>query len=426
MAHVADHYQALFIGAGAAGLATAIFAAQNNPDMSLAIVESAPRLGAKILVSGGGRCNVTHQAVGPNDYHGNRNIIRNILRGFGVEQTLAWFEQMGVTLKTEPTGKLFPITDDAATVRDALVNRCESLGVTILPNNRVGTIQANSGDGKGRFTVKTQRRTLATDALVLATGGKSLPKTGSDGHGWQLARDLGHSVTDTHAALVPLVLDDSFFHARLSGISHPVTITTRVEGKVADQRTGSMLWTHFGASGPVVMDASRCWTRADDSGRRVQMQIALLPDRTEPHVEQWLRPDADAAAAAQSVGARLSTELPGRVIKAVLDRLKIISTTPLNQMNKDDRRRLAQMLTAMDLPVVKHRGWNYAEVTAGGVPLNEIDFRTMQSRKTDGLYLVGEILDCDGRIGGFNFQWAWATGHLAGNALARRPIKIIQ
>jgi len=179
-----------------------------------------------------------------------------------------------------------------------------------------------------------------------------------------------------------------------------------------------MLWTHFGISGPVVMDASRHWTINHEAGHQPSIQCNLLPGETFETIERmFIQSAADRPRAA--ILNHLPARIPERVAAALLRHVKIDPTTPAAQLSRDARRALVHTLTALILPVVQHRGWNYAEVTAGGVPLNEIDYRTMQSRKVPGLYLAGEVLDCDGRIGGFNFQWAWSTGYLAGTATGK-------
>jgi predicted Rossmann fold flavoprotein len=254
--------------------------------------------------------------------------------------------------------------------------------------------------------------------MIVCAGGRSLPRSGSDGSGWEIVRQLGHTVTPTYAALVPLVLAPSMFHADVSGIAQEVELSVIVGGKRVDHRAGSLLWTHFGISGPVVMDASRHWTMAQETGLAPSMQCNLLPGESFESVEQWLLRSITARPRA-SILNHLATRLPERVAGALLRHAGIDPPTVGGQLARDVRRALVHSLTALALPVVQHRGWNYAEVTAGGVPLNEIDYRTMESRKRSGLYLAGEILDCDGRIGGFNFQWAWATGYLAGRAAAR-------
>jgi predicted Rossmann fold flavoprotein len=253
--------------------------------------------------------------------------------------------------------------------------------------------------------------------VVLATGGKSLPRTGSDGGGWDIAKRLGHAVTATVPALVPLVLREDAFHSELAGVSQAVELTTFVEGKLADRRVGSLLWTHFGISGPVVMDASRHWTLARAHGHGAELRCNFFPGQDFSQTEEWLL-DTARVRPRVSLARVLGERLPDRVAEALVRRSGIESGTVLSQLSREQRRTLVRALTELLLPVERDRGWNFAEVTAGGVPLEEVNFRTMESRVVKGLYLVGEMLDCDGRIGGFNFQWAWATGYAAGRAVA--------
>jgi len=417
LCRMSERVDIAIIGAGAAGLATAIFAAQaaraGRRDCRIALLDGAKTIGAKILVAGGGRCNVTHHRVTTADYHGSRNRVKKVLAAFNVEKTRDWFQSLGVHLKQEDTGKLFPTTDSARTVLNALVNRCLQLKVDVLADHRVTGIK---GDGE-QLVVTHSHGQVTADHVVLATGGKSLPKTGSDGFGYQLAKALGHTVTPTHPALAPLVLDNSFFHRDISGVSHEAELSTFVDCKRIDQRTGSMLWTHFGISGPVVMDASRFWIIANAQGKQAELRASLLPGETFETLEKWLI-DLNSSVAKRSVVRVLSERLPQRVATALCDHLQINSDVTVGQLSRDRRRSLVHALNQLPLPVVRDRGWNAAEVTAGGVPLEEIDTATMRSRLMPNLYLVGEIIDVDGRIGGFNFQWAWATGHIAGTHMA--------
>jgi predicted Rossmann fold flavoprotein len=406
------------IGGGAAGLAAAIFAAEAAPPgHRIVVLDGAKVLGAKILVSGGGRCNVTHHRVTPQDFNGSQNVVRNILAAFNEAATLRWFESLGVELKREPTGKLFPVSDSARTVLNALLRRCAELRVSLLTSSRVTQIIPPT-EGEPLFSVTHEGGSLHCRRVIVSTGGRSLPRSGSDGAGWEMLCGLGHTVTPTYAALVPLVLAPQMFHADLAGIAQEVELSTFVGGKRVDHRAGSLLWTHFGISGPVVMDASRHWTAAHELGQTPRIQCNLMPGETFERVEQWWLESAGARPRASTLS-HLAGRLPERVAAAILKRVGIETATPAGQVSRDHRRALVHGLTGLVLPIVQHRGWNYAEVTAGGVPLREIDFRTMQSRKITGLYLAGEVLDCDGRIGGFNFQWAWATGYLAGRAAAR-------
>lgn len=405
------------VGAGAAGLAAAIAAAERaRPADALRILllDGAHTIGAKILVSGGGRCNVTHHEVKPSDFFGNRRIIKNVLASFSVEQTIAWFTSLGVDLKCEETGKLFPVTNKSRTVLNALFERCRQLGVEIRPDHRVHVIERAPGE-RAEFQVQHTHGTLVADRLILATGGRSIPKSGSDGFGYELARRLGHQVTTTAPALVPLVLADTMFHKTLSGLSHQVELTTLVRERTVDHRTGSLLWTHFGISGPVVMDASRFWCLAKERGEAAEVYGNFLPGQTREQVRQWFMEEMKDHPRRSLVNT-LAQQLPQRFAESLVQYAKCDSQAAIAQLPRKDRDHLLTLLTNFPFPIVQDRGWNYAEVTAGGVPLEEIDFRTMESKIVPGLYLIGEILDCDGRIGGFNFQWAWATGRLAGTA----------
>jgi predicted Rossmann fold flavoprotein len=410
-----DEADIAIVGAGAAGLAAAIFAgeaARNGPPLRIVLLDGAKKLGAKILISGGGRCNVTHDRVTLEDFHGPKNRIRNVLAAFSEEDTRTWFASLGVELKREETGKLFPVTDQARTVLEALLRRCKELGVAILTEHGVSDVEAVAPVG---FLVRHARGELRARRVIMATGGRSLPRSGSDGHGWTILRHLGHTVTSTVPALVPLLLEPQFFHRQLMGLSQPVELTISVEGRLAHRCTGSLLWTHFGVSGPVVMDASRFWTMAAEAGDKALVRCNFLPGLAADEGERRLL---------QQIGMRprltlvklLAQQLPERFAEALCGNCGIDPKTPVAQLRREDRQRLLQALTGLVLPITADRGWNYAEVTAGGVPLEEIDFRTMGSRLVPGLYLIGELLDCDGRIGGFNFQWAWSGGYVGGRA----------
>ena len=409
------------VGAGAAGLAAAVFAgeaAQQSGVRNIVVLDGAKTVGAKILVSGGGRCNVTHDVVTATDFFGNRHIIKNVLAAFPVQATIDWFASLGVDLKCEDTGKLFPVTDKARTVLTALVTRCHELEVVIRTDHRVTEI-ARLTDSEAGFVIHHTHGSVHARNVILATGGRSLPKTGSDGFGYELARRLGHHVTTTTPALAPLMLDETLFHKDLSGISQEVELTTTVNDRVVDRRTGSLLWTHFGVSGPIVMDASRFWTSAREKGESVELSVNFLPALTQESARQWFMAQATEAPRRSLVKA-LAHLVTERFAESLCRYLGINGQTAIAQLPRKDRDRVLLGLTKFPLPVQQDRGWNYAEVTAGGVPLEEVNFRTMESKLVPGLYLVGEILDCDGRIGGFNFQWAWATGLLAGRAVSVR------
>jgi hypothetical protein len=401
------------IGAGAAGLAVAIFAARELPGRRIVLLDGARSLGAKILLSGGGRCNVTNREVSERDYCGGRApVIRRILRALPVPETLAFFEGVGVPLHEESLGKMFPDTNRARTVLEALVGECRACGVEIRNGQRVEHV-ARSSNG---LAVTTAAGTMAARRVVLATGGLSLPKSGSDGAGYRFAQALGHAVVPTTAALVPLLTGDAL-HEDLGGVSVPVEILLNARHARLCRVRGDLLWTHFGVSGPAVLDASRHWLRARLEDRAPQVHVSFTPGDDFPSVDAWLIA-LGAARPRRQVDSVLSQRLPAALGRALLRQSGVPADAALHSLSRDARRRLVHRLTAWPLPVVDSRGYDHAEVTAGGVSLDEIDPATMQSRVCPGLFLVGEILDVDGRLGGFNFQWAWASARAAARGLA--------
>jgi predicted Rossmann fold flavoprotein len=402
------------IGAGAAGLATAIFAARQRPDANVRCLDGARTIGAKILVSGGSRCNVTNRIVTERDYWGGpRRVVRHVLHAFPAAHAVAWFEELGVTLHEEEDGKLFPDTNRSRTVLDALLAEAGRLGVVIAREHRVRDVRA----APGGFVVETAGGTaIETRLVALATGGRSLPKTGSDGFGYELAARLGHGHVATSPALAPLLFEG---RAALAGVSHPVSLSLRVAGRTAVRLEGSMLWTHFGASGPAALDMSRHWHRAVLDGSPGEVRINLLPGETFETFDAWWLAQERARPRAQAATV-LAARVPAAVAEAWVAGAGIAPDTTMAHLGREARRRLVRAVVDTDLAVIGSRGYQYAEVTAGGVPLDEIDASTMESRRCPGLYFAGEILDVDGRLGGFNFQWSWSSGWVAGRAIARR------
>lgn len=442
------------IGAGAAGLMASIWAGRTGRasarSLRVATVDGAKRPGAKILVAGGGRCNVTHDAVDETFYAGSsRNAIRKVLRRFDVARTVEFFRELGVELKREETGKLFPTTDNAHTVLDALLAAAREARAELIHPWRVREVE-RVADG---FVIRREPVAPSSQPLpdtesgaaaeirarrvILATGGKSLPKTGSDGHGHAIARSLGHTVTPRlFPALVPLTLPQDHFICSLSGLTVPATLEVRsAAGKKLAAFTDSMLCTHFGLSGPAVLDVSRYWTDAEASWREsgspvgagprllVNWVAGVRPEELDRRlvtargvgVARWLTDFGPLGAKVVGHGDR---GVPERLARALCEHAGVGPGVLANLLTRDQRRAVVGVVADMELPVIGDRGFLHAEVTAGGVPLAEIRLETMESRICPGLHLCGEICDVDGRIGGYNFQWAWASGHVAGAAAA--------
>jgi predicted Rossmann fold flavoprotein len=427
----------LVVGAGAAGLTAAIRAGAAGARVT--VLNAHPKPGLKILMSGGTRCNVTHREVSERDFRGgSRPRIARVLRAFPADATRAWFEdELGVALRLEPTGKYFPGTGESRTVLEALLAAARRAGVALECGSRVtrlvrsgacwraGTEPAATSSvfdagvrapGAADWELPAAEPTSWHDAerVILATGGLSYPRTGSDGCGYALARALGHTVTAPVPALAPFTAADVLCTAA-QGVTLDVELSLWSGGRRQTGVQGSLVFAHFGVSGPAALDLSRHWQRAAEEDRRVT--IKLLPGATRESLsEAW----HVAAARQPTRGVRgfLAERLPDR-IAALLATEAGLDGTALSQVPRERRNALAGALLERDLNVSGTLGFEKAEVTAGGVPLEEVDSRTLESRVAPGLFLCGEILDVDGRLGGFNFQWAWSSGTVAGKASAR-------
>jgi predicted Rossmann fold flavoprotein len=379
------------------------------------VLDGAKRPGAKILVSGGARCNVTNVVVRDADFWGgSRATVRRVLRAFSAEDAAAFFRRIGVPLHEEADGKLFPDSNRARDVLDALLRELREAGAMLLADHRVFDV-VRQADG---FSIATSHGDLSATHVVLATGGLSLPKSGSDGAGIAIAARLGHTVVPPTPALAPLLLAESEpMHRELAGVTHDAELAIWIDKRVATKLRGSMLWTHFGLSGPVALNASRHWLRMIVDGERPSMTVNMCGGDSFEAV------DARLASLARdrpktSLGVLLTTFLPASLAAAMLRQLALDPLTTAAHLPRAERRRLAHAIVEWSLPVTGSRGYTYAEATAGGIALNEIDPTTMESRVCPGLFLVGEMLDVDGRLGGFNFQWAWSTAYVAAGGLA--------
>jgi predicted Rossmann fold flavoprotein len=405
------------VGAGAAGLATAIFARRRCPTKRVVVFEGARSPGAKILVSGGSRCNVTNTIVTEQDFNGGRaGTVRRILRSMPVADTVRFFNELGVTLHEEADGKLFPDSNRSRDVLNALLREVARVGAELRASHRILDVTRRNGV----FDLDTNAGRFRARSVVLATGGLSLPKSGSDGAGYGFAARFGHTIVPTTPALVPLMLEQNCgngFDPGLRGVAQHVRLDVRIDGAIDRRIEGPLLWTHFGVSGPAALDASRHWLRARLEGRSAAITANLLAGTEFDAADARFREAASETPRA-TIRTFLARLLPASVASTVMTHAGLVTDVTLAALTRDDRRRLVHALVEWPLPILDSRGYNYAEVTAGGVALPEANPATMESRMCPGLFLVGEILDVDGRLGGFNFQWAWATGKVAGDALA--------
>ncbi|HNX68990.1 MAG TPA: NAD(P)/FAD-dependent oxidoreductase [Candidatus Omnitrophota bacterium] len=399
------------VGAGPAGLMAAIAAA--GPGKKILILDGKENLGAKLLISGGGRCNVTNLRVTEKDYRtGAPRTVRNILSAFPVERTLGFFKDLGVEMVLEEDTKFFPKTQSARTVLDALLRKVRGLGVTLEKGKKVSRVFFEAGN----FNLIAGETKYRSRAVILCTGGLSYAGTGSDGSGYPLAKSFGHKVVPVTPALMPLLTGDPEWKT-LSGITLPVRLTLRADGHEIASSGGAFLFTHQGFSGPAVLDISGSWLRC------LSPQKELLADFFSGVSEGTLCQEL----------ARTVTEhpkwswkrffvkyFPERLIEIFLKKLNTIPGAPISQSPKKEREAVIRSLKGFMLQITGAMGYDKAEVTAGGVDLAEIDGKTLESQLQRGLFFAGEILDVDGRIGGFNFQWAWSSGTVAGRSAAAK------
>jgi predicted Rossmann fold flavoprotein len=391
----------------------AIFAA--SADAETLLLERTPDGGRKILISGGGRCNILPARFEESRFvtDSSPNTLKKMLRSWPLREQISFFERdVGLALVEEKeSSKLFPASNRARDVRDGLLALARRRNVQLLLNTLV-TGFAPLGE---RWSVEREGAPpLETDAVIVATGGLSVPKSGSDGLGLAVLAGLGHTVHATYPALTPLVGSASSL-SELAGISLPVTITARGAGRSA-AATGGFLFTHRGYSGPAVLDVSHVAVRSLEEKSSARLTV------------RWTRHDAAAwEAALKRSGARtvagvLRGELPDRLAGALARLAGVDPARPLARLTREHRLRLIETLVRGELPWGGHEGYAKAEVTGGGVSLAEVDPRTLESRKLPGLFICGEALDAFGPIGGYNFLWAWATGRAAGLGAARASL----
>ena len=391
----------------------AIFASASGAETFL--LERTRDGGRKILISGGGRCNVLPMQVDESRFvtDSSPNVLRKMIRAWPLAEQVAFFEnELRIPLVDEPESqKRFPASHRARDVRDGLLARAAANGATLISGT---TVTGFAPHAAGWRVERDDSPPLDADSIVVATGGLSVPNTGSDGLGLRVLARLGHTMHPTYAALTPLTVEESAFTS-LSGVSLPVTLTARDAAHTATA-SGGFLFTHRGYSGPSVLDVSHVVVRSraeSDGSAKVLVRWTALGEKDW---EQALR-----AHGTRTITGALRAELPDRLVAVLLQKADIDPTRSLADLRREERMRVIETLTRGELPWNGDEGYKKAEVTGGGVALGEVDPRTLESRRHPGLFICGEVLDAFGPIGGYNFLWAWATGRAAGIAAASRP-----
>lgn len=411
----------IVIGGGAAGLLAAASAGSRR--RKVVLLEKNSKLGVKILMSGGTRCNITHacDARGIAEAFGNQGrFLRSALAALSPEEVIALVESRGVVTKVESTGKVFPVSNRAIDVRDALAGYARESGVKILksqPVQKIGTL--SDSETAPRFEIQTDSDTFHCRSVILTTGGRSYPGCGTTGDGYAWAKQLGHTLISTVPALTPVVSHTDWIRD-LSGITlESSSITTKVpaSGKKKALRieSGPVLFTHFGLSGPTVMNLSREVARhyEENPGQHTELICDFVPQQSEASVQQTFA-DLRQTAGQRTVASVVNDWLPRRFSEALLEQCNLAQQTRCSEIPRTGLRSLIEALKRHRIVAHGTMGYQKAEVTAGGISLKEVDSRTMQSKVQPGLFLAGEILDVDGPIGGYNFQAAFSTGWLAG------------
>lgn len=414
-----NQWDLIVIGGGAAGLWAGGTAAQKGS--KVLVLEKNNKAGPKILMSGGTRCNITHdcdwRAI-VEAFGREGRFLSSALHHLPPAEVIRTIEAEGVATKREITGKIFPVSDRAMDVRDALVRRMTRSGGQLQTGTAIKDVRRTS-DGTG-FEVVSEDHVWQSARLLISTGGLSYPGCGTTGDGYPWLQRMGHTVTPLRPALTPLVSSVPWLND-LQGITLP-DASVQVElldesaggSKRKDPRLvarGGLLWTHFGLSGPAPMNVSRAVSDLPP-GHHSTLHIDLVPDRKSEQLAQWFQSVTQAGS--RTLLNTLSDLIPRRLAQTTIELSQIPIDKPLAEVSKKHRQDLLDRIKNFTIPLHGTRGYSKAEVTAGGVVLSEVHPQSMESKLVPGLFLAGEILNLDGPIGGFNFQAAFSTGHLAG------------
>ena len=416
------YYSVIVIGAGPAGLMAAGQAALAGAETLL--LEKMDRPGRKLHITGKGRCNVTNVATLEEfvDHFGsNGRFLRQAFHRFFADDLVQFLGELGIQTVTERGGRVFPASNQAQEIVDALVNWVRRCGATVRTHSRVERLLTESERVTGvetsaaRKAKISDKRAYEADTVVIATGGASYPATGSSGDGYQMAREVGHTVVQIRPALVPLETAGDIA-SRLQGLSlRNVSAALRIDGEKQVEQFGEMLFTHYGISGPIILSMSKLAVDGLQNRQKVAVSIDLKPALDEQKLDNRLLRDLDSHGKRQ-FRTVLKGMLPQKLIPVCIHLTGISANKPAHQITAEERERLRVWLKDLNLQVTGHRPLSEAIVTAGGVDTREVDPRTMESRLIEGLYFAGEVLDVDADTGGYNLQAAFSTGWLAGRS----------
>lgn len=402
----------IIVGGGAAGLMAAIRAAEYGAQVT--VLEKMPRVGKKMLITGKGRCNITNSAAVPDlikNMTGNGTFLYSAFNQFDNYAVIDFFNQLGIATKVERGGRVFPESDKAADVVEALQKKLDNLDVTVLTGRSVSEGMLDEDKIIGVKT--TDGKIYEADAVIIAVGGASYPATGSSGDGVKIAARLGHTVVPLRPSLVPLETEEEWVRDAQGLSLRNVRATLKSDGKKVAEEFGEMLFTHFGVSGPIILSLSRQAAQELEKSDDVTLAIDLKPALSEETLDKRLQRDF-----AGQNRKQLKNVMPGllplKLIDVVMDLAFIDGDKTVSQITREERQRLLTTIKQLELTITKTRGVAEAIVTAGGVNTKEINPKTMESKIVRGLFFAGEVIDIDGYTGGFNLQAAFSTGHVAG------------
>lgn len=405
------------VGGGAAGMMAAYFAKLHNSDSRVILIEKNTYLGAKVIISGGGRCNVTTGIVDPNEvlknYPRGSDFLKTAIYNFPPEAVMNWFESQGVPLKTEADLRVFPVSNDGHDIVNALSNALKDLNVEILLNTAITDISASA---ENFVLISNSGQKIEANRLILTTGGHAYRHTGSTGDGYHFGQELGHTITELAPSLSSFYTAEKW-PAQISGISFKkATITfTSTDGSTSFTRTGPFLFTHKGVSGPAIFALSGYAAyQKFDNNKPAKLAIDLFPDQSSQDLEKQIDQLIEKNPAKKTVNL-IDLLLPNSFATILAENLNLANIRS-SDLSRTNRQKIVNALKALPLNLIG-RGAGDEFVTAGGIPQSEINPKSMESRLRPGLFFAGEIIDVDGFTGGFNLQASWATGALAGEHL---------
>jgi len=392
----------IVVGGGASGLVAAIIAKRHGAEVC--IIERNLKLGKKILATGNGRCNFTNVDALPIHYN-HPEFVSHVFEAFSPRETLLFFKSLGITPKIEDLGKTYPLSEQASSITDVLIYEIRRLGIQVIYEK---VILSAHKETKGFVLYDQVGDTYRCDKLIVATGGLALPQSGSDGTGYQIAKDLGHEITQLFPALVKLKLESPHLK-HLDGVKFPGLVSLVYNNENIQTEFGDILFTKYGISGPTILQLSRKANALLQDNQTIYVDVKLVTELSEKDIEMRLLDLKNLPIELALLGL-----INRKLVHVVLKEANVLGDLVVVNLRYNQIKKITQLLTSMKFKVTGSKGYEEAQVTAGGVNVDEIYPKTLESKKSKGLYFAGEIIDIDGLCGGYNLQWAWSSGYIAG------------